>query len=64
VLSWLLGLGVQISATSVRKVVIGAGVGPGGQRGGSSWRELIRGQAQSIVACDFFTVDTIALRRI
>jgi hypothetical protein len=44
--------------------VIGAGVGPGGQRGGSSWREFIRGQAQSIIACDFFTVDTIALRRI
>jgi len=60
----LLGLAVQISATSVRKVVIGAGVGPGGQRGGSSWREFIRGQAQSIIACDFFTVDTIALRRI
>jgi hypothetical protein len=29
-----------------------------------SWREFIRGQAQSIVACDFFTVDTITLRRI
>ena len=60
----LLGLGVQISATSVRKVLIGAGVGPAGQRGGSSWREFIGGQAQSIIACDFFTVDTIALRRI
>jgi transposase InsO family protein len=60
----LLGLGVQISATSVRKVLMGAGVGPAGQRGGSSWREFIRGQAQSIIACDFFTVDTIALRRI
>jgi putative transposase len=43
---------------------MGAGVGPAGQRGGSSWREFIRGQAQSIIACDFFTVDTIALRRI
>jgi hypothetical protein len=41
-----------------------AGVGLAGQRGGSSWREFIRGQAQSIIACDFFTLDTIALRRI
>ena len=35
-----------------------------GQRGGISWREFIRGQAQSMIACDFFTVDTLTLRRI
>jgi hypothetical protein len=29
-----------------------------------SWSGFIRGQAQSIIACDFFTVDTITLRRI
>jgi putative transposase len=38
--------------------------GPAGQRGGISWREFIHGQAQSMIACDFFTVDTITLRRI
>jgi putative transposase len=58
------GLGVAISATSVRKVLADAGVGPAGERGGMSWREFIRGQAQSMIACDFFTVDTVALRRI
>jgi putative transposase len=41
-----------------------AGIGPVGQRGGISWREFIRGQAHSVIACDFFTVDTITLRRI
>jgi putative transposase len=60
----MLGLGIQISPTSVRKILSGGGVGPAGQRGGISWRELIRGQAQSVIACDFFTVDTITLRRI
>src|ERR1019366_3072145 len=60
----LLGLGVQISATSVRKVLIGAGIGPAGQRGGTSWREFIHRQAQSMIGCDFFMVDTITLRRI
>jgi len=60
----LIGLGVQVSQTSVRNILMGAGVGPAGQRGGISWREFIRGQAQSMIACDFFTVDTIALRRI
>jgi putative transposase len=60
----LIGLGVQVSPTSVRNVLAGAGIGPAGQRGGISWREFIRGQAQSMIACDFFTVDTISLRRI
>jgi transposase InsO family protein len=60
----LIGLGVQVSPTSIRNVLIGAGIGPAGQRGGTSWREFIRGQAQSMIACDFFTVDTITLRRI
>src|ERR1035437_6285572 len=60
----LRGLGVLISATTVRELMKTAGIGPAGQRGGISWREFIRGQAQSIIACDFFTVDTITLRRI
>ena len=60
----LIGLGIQISQTSVRNVLIGAGIGPAGQRRGMSWREFIRGHAQSMIACDFFTVDTIMLRRI
>ena len=29
----------------------------------SSWREFLRAQAASIVACAFFTVDTALLRR-
>ena len=55
---------IQISQTSIRNVLIGAGIGPAGQRGGTSWREFVRGQAQSMAACDFFTVDTITRRRI
>jgi hypothetical protein len=62
--SELIGLGVQISQTSVRNVLVGAGIGPAGERGGLSWSEFIRGQAESMIACDFFTVDTLALRRI
>jgi putative transposase len=58
------GLGAQVSPTTVRKVLVDAGLGPAGARGGLSWSEFIRGQAQSMIACDFFTVDTIGLRRI
>jgi transposase InsO family protein len=60
----LAGLGIEISATSVRKLLIEAGLGPAGTRGGLPWREFIRHQAKSMIACDFFTVDTISLRRI
>jgi hypothetical protein len=60
----LAGLGIEISATSVRKLLVEAGLGPAGQRGGLSWRDFIRHQAKSMIACDFLTVDTIALRRI
>ena len=60
----LAGLGVSVSATSVRALLVEAGLDPAGDRGGLSWREFIRHQAKSMIACDFFTVDTISLRRI
>jgi transposase InsO family protein len=58
------GLGVLVSATTVRRILAAAGLGPAGTRNWLSWRQFIRGQAHSMIACDFFTVDTIGLRRI
>jgi putative transposase len=60
----LAGLGIIVSATTVRKLLRDAGLGPAGQRGGLSWGEFIRRQAATMLACDFFTVETVALRRI
>src|SRR5207247_10689643 len=40
-----------------------AGVPPAPQRDRQSWR-LFAGHADSILACDFFTVDTVWLRRV
>jgi len=60
----LRGLGVQVAPTSVRRILAAAGLGPAGARNGLSWRRFIRSQGQSIIACDFVTVDTVALRRI
>ena len=40
-----------------------ARLGPAPRREGPSWREFLHTQAASIVACDFFTVETLFLRR-
>jgi putative transposase len=60
----LKGLGVPLSPTTVRRILVATGLGPAGSRDGCSWRQFIRSQAQSMIACDFFTVETISLRRI
>jgi putative transposase len=60
----LRGLGVSVSATTVRAVLKNAGVGPAGERAGLSWREVLRAQAHSTFAVDFFTVETVWLQRL
>jgi transposase InsO family protein len=60
----LKGLGISVSATSVRKVLLEAGLQPAPERGQSSWRTFLRQQAASMLACDFLTVETAFLQRI
>ena len=60
----LKGLGVAVSATSVRNVLRRARLGPAGGRPGPSWRQFLQAQARSLIAVDFFTVDTIWLQRL
>ena len=58
------GLYLKVSATTVRKILREAGIGPAGERSGLSWRAFLRQQAQSMLAVDFFTVETISLQRL
>jgi putative transposase len=60
----LKGVGIAVSATSVRKVLLAAGLLPAPERGRSSWRAFLRAQAASMLACDFLTVETTFLQRI
>jgi putative transposase len=61
----LKGLGIRVSATTVRKVVRDGQLGPASERReGPTWREFLRTQARSLVAVDFFTVDTVSLQRL
>jgi hypothetical protein len=52
-------LGLQASPTSVRRLLGGARLGPAPRREDPSWPEFLHAQASSIVACDFFTVETL-----
>ncbi len=60
----LAGVGVRVSATTVAKILRQAGVSPAGARAQLSWREFLRAHADSIIACDFFTVETLWLGRL
>src|SRR5262245_51821725 len=53
----LKGLGLAVSATTVRRILREEQLGPAGRRGGRSWRAFLRAQAKSLIAVDFFTVD-------
>jgi hypothetical protein len=56
-------LGFQVSPTSLRRLLAQAKLKPAPRRSGPSWREFLRAQGASIVACDFFTVESVFLRR-
>jgi putative transposase len=60
----LLRLGVHVSATAVPSVLHRHGLGPTSRRVVMTWRAFLRQQAAGIMACDFFTVDTVWLRRL
>jgi len=60
----LLQLGVRLSATVIRTTLRRHGLDPAPRRAAFTWRAFLRQQAAGIVACDFFTVDTVWLRRL
>ena len=55
-------LGMSVAATTVRQVLRAAGLERAPRRDGPSWSEFLRGEADGILACDFFTVETVFLR--
>jgi len=57
-------LGVRVSATTIRTMLRRNGLHPAPRRATTSWRVFLRQQAAGIIACDFFTVDTVWLRRL
>jgi putative transposase len=60
----LAGLGYRVAASTVWRILKRAGLDPAPRRSGPTWRQFLTIQASSIIATDFFTVDTVLLRRL
>jgi putative transposase len=61
----LLGLGLRVGASTVRRVLKRLRIPPAPQRSRTTWRQFLRSQASTMLACDLFTVDgAVTLRRV
>ena len=60
----LVGLGISLAPSSVWAILQRYDIEPSPTRSGPTWREFLGAQATTLLACDFFTVDTVLLRRL
>jgi putative transposase len=57
-------LGRKIAPTTVWAILKNAGIDPAPRRSGPTWSEFLRAQAEGILACDFFSAETITFARL
>ena len=60
----LAGLGYRVGASTVWRILTTAGLDPAPRRTGPTWREFLTAQAQGILACDLFHLETVTLTRL
>jgi transposase InsO family protein len=57
-------MGIPIAASSVWAILKRHDIEPSPRRSGPTWAEFLAAQAKGLIACDFFSVDTVLLRRL
>jgi hypothetical protein len=57
-------MGVRLAPSSVWGILGRHGIDPTPRRSGPTWLEFLHAQAATMIACDFFSVDTVLLRRL
>jgi putative transposase len=60
----LTGLGYKLASSTVWQILKDAGIEPAPRRSGQALRKFLKTQAKTILAVDFFHVDTVFLRRL
>lgn len=60
----LTGLGYTLAPSTVWQILKDAGIDPAPRPSGQTWRAFLEAQAKTILAADFFHVDTVLLRRL
>jgi putative transposase len=60
----LLKLGHRVSVSTIKRALRQHGVPPAPERTRSTWRDFLGHYREYLVACDFFTVDTVCLTRL
>jgi putative transposase len=55
-------LGIRVGATTIRTLLRRHGLGPAPRRTGPTWAQCLQAQAEGIIDCDLFTVETIRLK--
>ncbi len=60
----LLKVGHRVSQATIKRVLRRQGLPPAPRRGRTTWRAFLAQHREQLLACDFFTVDTLFLQRL
>jgi putative transposase len=55
-------LGIRVGASTIRRILRRAGLGPAPRQTGPTWAEFLRAQGRGVLACDVFTIETVFLK--
>ena len=60
----LMKLGHQVAATTIRSILLGARIPRAERRSELTWKQFLAAHAETVVATDFFSVDTVFFARL